>query len=343
MSVEPDRAASTALPTTMQAVVQDTYGSYEVLQLRDIAVPVPAAGDVLIKVRATSLNAADWHVMAGEPLVARAVLGLRRPKDTIQGRDVAGQVVAVGPEVTAFQQGDDVFGRPGPLPLSGGAFAEYVCARVDRLVAKPAGLSFEQAAAVPLAGNTALQGIVNFGRVTAGQRLLVNGASGGVGTFAVQIAKVLGAEVTGVCSTRNADLVRSIGADHVIDYTRTDVTRLGHRYDVVLDMVPFGSVAALRRLLEPGGTAVIGGGSGGRLLGPLAMMMRARMVAPFVRQRLVMLDEEPDATSLSRLAGWLEQGLVKPVIDRVHPLSGVPEAMRYLVEDHASAKVVISV
>lgn len=328
---------------TMRAFVQDAYGPYEVLQLREVPVPVPAAGEVLIKVRATSVNAADWHFMAGEPLAARAVLGLRRPKETIQGRDVAGPVVAVGPGVTALRPGDEVFGRPGSLPLSGGAFAEFACARVDRLVLKPAALTFEQAAAVPLAGNTALQGLARYGGVTAGQRVLVNGASGGVGTFAVQIAKVLGAEVTGVCSTRNVELVRSLGADHVIDYTRADVTRLGKRYDVVLDMVPFRSVAALRRVLEPAGTGVIGGGSGGRVLGPLGMMMRAKLVAPLVRQRLVQLDEESDAAGLGRLAEWLERGRIRPVIDRVLPFAEVPEAVRYVVEDHASAKVVITV
>ncbi|WP_232667455.1 NAD(P)-dependent alcohol dehydrogenase [Pseudonocardia sp. TRM90224] len=337
-----ERAASPLLPATMRAVVQEAYGSYKVLEIRDVPVPEPAEGEVLIKVHASSLNAADWHVMAGEPVLARLALGLRRPKEQVQGRDVAGRVVRVGASVTAFRPGDEVFGRPGPQVLSGGGFAEYARARVDRLVAKPAGITFEQAAAVPLAGNTALQGLRHYGEVRAGQKVLVNGASGGVGTFAVQIAKVLGAEVTGVCSTRNVDLVRSIGADHVIDYTRQDVTDLGVRYDVVLDLVPFRSVSRVRRILEPGGTFVLGGGGGGRLLGPFPVMLRSKIVAPFVSQRFTGLDEVPDAASLGRLAEWVRDGKVKPVVERVHPLSEVPEAMRYLVEEHASGKIVIT-
>jgi NADPH:quinone reductase-like Zn-dependent oxidoreductase len=339
-----DDQAATPLPTlpaTMRAVVQDTYGSHEALRLRTVAVPAPAEDEVLIKVVAASLNAADWHYMMGEPYLARLVLGVGRPGETIQGRDVAGRVEAVGAAVSTFRPGDEVFGRPGAGPLSGGAFAEYTCARAAHVVRKPAAVTFEQAAAVPLAANTALQALRDLGEVAPGQKVLVNGASGGVGTFAVQIAKALGAEVTGVCSTRNMELVGSLGADHVIDYTRQDFTRLGKRYDVVIDMVPHGSITAVRRAMTRDGTLVMGGGKGGRWVGPMLMPLRAKAMSPFVSQRLLWHNEAPSPRNLELLAEWIASGKITPAIERVHPLAEVPEAMRYLVEEHARAKVVI--
>lgn len=240
----------------MKAIVQDRYGSSEVLEFREVDRPVPKDGEVLVRVRAASVNARDWHVMRGDPYVARLAFGLRRPKRRmrIQGGDFAGVVEAVGKDVTRVRPGDEVYGE------ADGAFAEYLCAPQGVLGPKPANLSFEQAAAVPLAGNTALMGLRDVGKVGPGQHVLVNGASGGVGTFAVQIAKALGAEVTGVCSTRNVDLVRSLGADHVVDYTREDFTRTGARYDLVFDLVGNRTLADCRRALNPTGMLILAGG-----------------------------------------------------------------------------------
>jgi NADPH:quinone reductase-like Zn-dependent oxidoreductase len=327
---------------TMSAVVQDRYGSPDVLEVRDVAVPDPGAGEVLVAVRAAALNAADRHVMLGEPYIARAALGLRRPADTVQGRDVAGTVAAVGPGVTAFRPGDAVFGRPGSGPRSGGAFAQFVLARAEMLVAKPAELTFEQVAALPLAGNTALQCVRDAGRVAPGQQVLVHGASGGVGTFAIQIARALGAEVTAVCGPRHAGLARSLGARHVVDRTREDVTRLGVRYDVVLDLVPHHSLTALRRTMRPEGTLVLAGGGSGRWVAPLPMLLRARLLGLVLRRRrMVWVDETPDAGNLALLAGWAAAGTVTPVIDRVFPLADTADAMRHLLHGHPRGKVVV--
>lgn len=258
----------------------------------------------------------------------------------IRGTDFAGRVEAVGKDVTRLRPGDEVFGE------AEGAFAEYVCAPADAVEPKPANLTFEQAAAVPLAGNTALMGLRDLGRLRPGQRVLVNGASGGVGTFAVQIAKALGAEVTGVCGTRNTELVRSLGADHVVDYSREDFTRTGRLHDLVLDLVGNRSLAACRRALTPGGTLVLSGGGvseGGSLVGPMSLLVRGRALSGFVRQRLLVLTAAPDRENLAALRELVESGRVTPAVDRTYPLREVPEAIRYLEVEHARAKVVITV
>ncbi|MFC9294183.1 NAD(P)-dependent alcohol dehydrogenase [Streptomyces sp. NPDC057011] len=324
----------------MKAVVQDRYGSPDVLEIREVDRPVPADGEVLVRVHAASVNARDWHLMRGDPYVARLVLGLGRPKERIRGTDFAGRVEAVGRLVTRFRPGDEVFGE------ADGAFAEYVCAPEGSVEPKPAALTFEQAAAVPLAGNTALMGLRDLAHVEAGQRVLVNGASGGVGTFAVQIAKALGAEVTGVCSTRNADLVRELGADRVVDYTGEDFARNGHRYDVVFDLVGNRSLADCRRALTPAGTLVLSGGGtsgGGSLFGPMGLIIRGPLLAPFVSQRLLVLTATPKRENLATLREFAETGQVTPVIDRTYPLDEAPEAIRYVEVEHARAKVVITV
>ncbi|WP_031148565.1 NAD(P)-dependent alcohol dehydrogenase [Streptomyces erythrochromogenes] len=324
----------------MKAIVQDRYGSPGVLELREVERPPVGDREVLVRVRAASVNARDWHLMRGDPYLARLVLGLRRPKVRIRGTDFAGRVEAVGKEVTRLRPGDEVFGE------AEGAFAEYVCAPADAVEPKPANLTFEQAAAVPLAGNTALMGLRDLGRLRPGQRVLVNGASGGVGTFAVQIAKALGAEVTGVCGTRNTELVRSLGADHVVDYSREDFTRTGRRHDLVLDLVGNRSLAACRRALTPGGTLVLSGGGvseGGSLVGPMSLLVRGRALSGFVRQRLLVLTAAPDRENLAALRELVESGRVTPAVDRTYPLREVPEAIRYLEVEHARAKVVITV
>ncbi|NUK35360.1 NAD(P)-dependent alcohol dehydrogenase [Streptomyces lunaelactis] len=324
----------------MKAIVQDRYGSPDVLELREVDKPVVADHEVLVRVRTAAVNARDWHLMRGDPYLARLVLGFGRPKTKIRGTDFAGQVEAVGKDVNRFRPGDEVFGE------ADGAFAEYVCAPDDVVEPKPANLTFEQAAALPLAGNTALMGLRDLGRVQPGQTVLVNGASGGVGTFAVQIAKAFGAEVTGVCSTRNVDLVRSVGADHVVDYTREDFTRNGRRYDVVLDLVGNRSLAECRRALTPAGTLVLSGGGvseGGSLVGPIGLILRGQALSRFVSQRLLVLTATPNKENLAALRELAESGKVTPVIDRTYPLREVPEAIRYLEVEHAHAKVVITV
>lgn len=326
----------------MKAVVQDRYGSPDVLRLEDVDVPVPADNEVLVRVRAASVNARDWHLMRGDPYVARlsADLGLARPRVRIRGTDFAGRVEAVGRAVDRFRPGDEVFGE------ASGAFAEYVCAPEGPVTRKPANLTFEQAAAVPLAANTALIGLRDAARVEPGQHVLINGASGGVGTFAVQIAKVLGAEVTAVCSALNADLVRSIGADRVVDYARDDFARMGHRYDIVLDLVGNRSLSDLRRALTPRGTLVLSGGGvsrGGSLFGPIGLIARGAAVSRFVRHRLVVLTAKPSGDNLATLSELLGSGKVHPVIDRVYPLAQAPDAIRYLEVEHARAKVVVTV
>ncbi|MEJ3744580.1 NAD(P)-dependent alcohol dehydrogenase [Actinomycetes bacterium KLBMP 9797] len=327
----------------MKAIIRDRYGAPDVLRLGEVAKPVPAPNEVLVRVRAVSLNARDWHFLRGDPYAARLFepsLGITRPKRPILGTDFAGTVEAVGAGVSRLRPGDDVYGEVHS------AFAEYVCAPVDVVDVKPANLTFEQAAAVPLAGNTALMGIRDAARIQAGERILVNGASGGVGTFAVQIAKLFGAEVTAVCSTRNVDLVRSLGADRVVDYTREDFTRDARRYDVVFDLVGNRSLTEFRRALTPAGTLVLSGGgvsNGGSLLGPIALLLRATAISRFVRHRLAPLPAVPSTANLATLRELIESGAVTPVIDRAYQLGEVPAAIRYLEVEHARAKVVITV
>jgi NADPH:quinone reductase-like Zn-dependent oxidoreductase len=324
----------------MKAIVQDRYGSPDALEFRDVGKPVPADNEVLVRVHAAAVNAYDWHLMRGDPYLARLTLGLGRPKMKIRGRDFAGRVETVGADVKRFGPGDEVFGEVD------GAFAEYVCVPENMLETKPTNLTFEQAAAMPLAGNTALMGLRDAGRVQPGQQVLVNGASGGVGTFAVQIAKSFGAEVTGVCSTRNVDLVRSIGADHVIDYTQEDFTRNGRRYDVVFDLVGNRSLTDLRRALTPRGALILSGGGvsrGGSLIGPMGLIIRGQALSRFVRHRLLVLMAMPSKENLATLRELAESGKVTPVIDRTYPLREAPEAIRYLEAEHARAKVVITV
>lgn len=320
----------------MKAIAQDRYGSADVLALQEVDRPVVGDGQVLVRVRAAAVNALDWHFMRGAPYMVRPILGWRRPKVKIRGVDVAGRVEAVGAGVEDLRPGDDVFG------WCNGAFAEFVCAGEDHFVLKPEDLTFEQAAAVPLAAMTALQGIRDSGRVAAGQRVLIVGASGGVGSFAVQIAKSLGAEVTGVCSTRNLELVRSIGADHVVDYTREDVTRRDERYDVIFELAGTDSPSAYRRLLTPTGTLVLSSGDGGRWLGPLGRMLKAKLANPFVSQSMSFLTAVENHDDLVILKAMLEAGSIRPVIDRTYPLDEAPDAIRHVDAGHTQGKTVIS-
>lgn len=320
----------------MKAIVFTKYGPPDVLQLKEVEKPVPKDNEVLIKVHATSVNPLDWHTMRGKPYIMRLQVGLRRPKNSFIGTDVAGQIEVVGKNVKEFKLGDDVFGG------CSGAFAEYVCATERSLVKKPNNLTYEQAAAVPIASFTALQGLRDKGQIQSGQKVLINGAAGGVGTFAVQIAKSFGAEVTGVCSTGNVDMVRSIGADQVIDYTREDFTKNGKTYDLILDMVGSRSLLGCKRVLSPEGTLVmVGSLSKGRLLGPLTRSLRGLILSRFVSQRMVMMMAGWNKADLEVMQELLEEGKVTPVIDRRFTLSQVPEAIRYLEEGHARGKVII--
>ena len=326
----------------MKAVVYTNYGSPDVLEIRDVKRPVPNDDQILIKVRAAAVNPLDWHFMEGTPYIMRAMgVGLRKPKDPRLGVDVAGQVEAVGKNVTQFKPGDEVFGGKT------GAFADYVCARADRaIVLKPANITFEQAASVPIAAITALQALRDKGKVHAGQKVLINGASGGVGTFAVQIAKSFGADVTGVCSTRNLDLVRSLGADHVIDYTKEDFTKGDERYDVILDNVGTQPLSGFRHALQPKGICVMIGGGGpndGGLIGPMGRPIVALLMSPFISQKMGMMMAELNKEDLTILGDLMQSGKVKPVIDRTYPLSQIAEAMRYLEAGHARGKVIITV
>ena len=325
--------------TTMKAIVQDAYGSAEVLQLREIDIPLIGDDEVLVRVRAAGVDQGVWHMMAGMPYLIRiAGFGLRVPKNPVRGYDVAGHVEGVGENVTDFDPGDEVFGT------CNGSFAEYACARADRLVLKPANLSFEQAAAVPISGYAALQAVRDQARVRPGQRVLIIGAGGGVGTFAVQLAKAFGAEVTGVASTAKTELVRSIGADHVIDYTREDFADGRNRYDVILDIAGNRSLSHLRRALAPEGTLVIvGGEGGGKWLGGIDRQLRAHVLSPFVGQKLATWISKERKEDLEALRELLEAGKVTPVVDRTFPLSEVPEAIRYLRNGRARGKVVITV
>ena len=326
----------------MKAIVQERYGSADELQLKEIAKPVPADNEVLVRVYAAAVNAADWHVMRGDPYVARLSIGLGAPTARIRGRDFAGTIESVGKDVKRFHPGDEVFGELGEAE---GAFAEYVHVPENVVESKPANLTFGQAAAIPLAGNTALMGLRAAG-VQAGQQILINGASGGVGTFAVQIAKAFGAEVTGVCSTRNVELVRSIGAHDVIDYTREDFASSGRRYEVIFDLVGNRSLTEFRGALTATGTLVLSGGgvyNGGSLIGPIALILRGSLLSRFVRQRIIVLSTRRNKENLAELRDLVGSGKVKPVIDRTYPLSQAPEAIRYVETEHARAKVVITV
>jgi NADPH:quinone reductase-like Zn-dependent oxidoreductase len=325
----------------MKAIVYCDYGLPN-LKLEDVEKPLPNDDQILVKVRAASVNPYDWHFIEGTPKIMRLMgVGLRKPKDTRLGVDFAGTVEAVGKNVTQFKPGDEVFGGRG------GAFAEYVCVRGNRAVAlKPANLTFEQAASVNIAGITALQAIRDKGKVQPGQKVLINGASGGVGTFAVQIAKSLGADVTGVCSTRNVDLVRSLGADRVIDYTKEDFAKGAERYDVILDNVPNHSLSECRRILNPKGKYVMIGGGGpndSRWIGPFGRVIKAMVLSPFISQKMGMMMADMSQKDLTILGDLMQSGKVKPVIDRRYKLSEVPAAIAYLEEGHARGKVVITV
>jgi len=321
----------------MKAVVRDAYGSTDVLRLEEIAAPVAGEGEVLVRVVAAGLDQGVWHLMAGMPYVMRvAGFGLRAPKNPLLGYDLAGRVEAVGPGAAPFQPGDEVFGT------CAGSFAEYAVARADRLVPKPANASFEQAAATPTSGYTALQAVRDHGKVEAGKSVLVIGAGGGVGTFAVQIAKTRGAEVTGVCGAAKTELVRSIGADHVIDYTKEDFTDGRVRYDVILDTAGNRPLSHLRRALTPRGTLVIvGGEDGGKWLG-IRRQLRAAALSPFVGQKLGFFIAKQQSSDLEELSRLLEAGAIRPVVDRTFPLDEVPDAIRYLRDGRARGKVVIA-
>ena len=328
----------------MKAFVLGSYGSSDHLDLTAVDTPVPAADEVLVRVRATSVNPYDWHHMRGEPRVARLMpgtLGLRAPKLRILGGDMAGQVEAVGEDVTEFRPGDDVFAL-----LEQGGFAEYVSVPERLLARKPGNLSYEQAAAVPIAATTALLGLRDVARIEPGQKVLVNGASGGVGTFAVQIARALGARADAVCSLANADLARSTGADDVIDYTSQDFTRSGRRYDVLLDIAGSRPVFACRRVLAPRGTLVLIGGPAGRWLQPAGHMFSALAMAPLVSQRIAMADTVSCTAKkqiLMTLTTLIEDGKVTPVISRRYPLHDIREAVRYQEQGHAAGKVVVTI
>jgi len=321
----------------MKAAVYTRYGPPDVIEITDIEKPVLKDNEVLIEVRAASVNPLDWHFMRGTPYGVRIVAGLRKPKVTQLGVDVAGQVEAVGGNVTQFKPGDQVFGT------CKGAFAEYACARESALVMKPDNVTLEQAACVPIAGYTALQGLRNKGKVQPGQTVLINGASGGVGTFAVQIAKSFGAEVTGVCSTRNVDMVRSIGADRVIDYTREDLTKSGRRYDLFFDCIGQHSLSVCRSVLSHEGIYVgAGGPSDLWMIGPIARLIKSLVLSGLGSQKLGGLLAKANKEDLTILRELIQSGKVTPVIDRRYRLSEVPEAIGYLEEGHARGKVIIT-
>ena len=324
----------------MKAITYCDYGLAN-LKLEEVEKPTPNDDQILVKVRAASVNPYDWHFIEGTPKIMRLLgVGLRKPKDTRLGVDFAGTVEAVGKNVTQFKPNDDVFGGRS------GAFAEYVCRRAVGAVAlKPASITFEQAAAVNIAGITALQGIRDKGKVQLGQKVLINGASGGVGTFAVQIAKSFGADVTGVCSTRNVDLVRSLGADHVVDYTKEDFAKGTERYDVILDNVPNHSLSECRHVLNPKGKYVMIGGGGpndSRWIGPFGRVIKTMVLSPFVSQQMGMMMADTSQKDLTILADMMQSGKLKAVIDRTYKLSEVPAAIAYLEEGHARGKVVIT-
>ena len=322
----------------MRAIVQDGYGPATVLGLRELDRPAVGAGEVLVQVHAAGVDRGVWHLMTGLPYPVRLAYGVRRPRTPTPGMDLAGVVVAVGADVTRFRAGDPVLG------IGKGTFAEYARAPETKLVAKPAGLTFEQAAAVAISGATALQAVRDQGRVRPGQQVLVVGASGGVGSYAVQIAKAYGAEVTGVASSTKLDLVRSLGADHVVDYTRDDFAGGDRRYDVIIDIGGNAGLSRLRRALTPAGTAVITGGeTGGRWLGGYDRQLRATLLSPFVSQRLTTFVNSEALDDLVALTELIEAGHVVPAVDRSFPLAEAAEAIRYVEEGHARGKVVVTV
>jgi NADPH:quinone reductase-like Zn-dependent oxidoreductase len=321
----------------MKAIVQDEYGSADVLRLEDVETPVAGHGEVLIRVIAASAFIGDWHVMTGTPYAIRLVSGLRKPKQRVRGQDVAGTIEAIGDEVTAFRSGDEVFG------VGNGTFAEYATARSDKIASKPVNLGFEEAATVPTTGCTALQGVRDVGKVQAGQSVLVVGAAGGVGSFAVQIAKAFDAHVTGVCSTSKVDLVRSIGADEVIDYTREDFVDGTRRYDVIIDTAGNRQASSLRQAMTPKGTLVLAGGEGGgRWLG-MGRVVRAKAMSPFVGQKMTNFLSRPKAADLTTLKELIEADKIKPVIGSRYPLGEVPAAIAEIGAGHGRGKVVIRV
>ena len=336
-----DRKNVAAPTNPMKAIVHCDYGVAN-LKLEEIEKPTPADDQILVRVRAASVNPYDWHFVEGTPKIIRLMgIGLRKPKEIRLGVDFAGTVETVGKNVTQFKPGDEVFGGRE------GAFAEYVCRRaVGSVASKPASITFEQAASLNIAGITALQAVRDRGKIQSGQKVLINGASGGVGTFAVQIAKSFGADVTGVCSTRNVDLVRSLGADHVIDYTKEDFTKSAERYDVILDNVPNHSLSEVRRVLTPKGKYVLIGGGGANeqgFIGPFARIIKTKVQSLFASQEMGMMMADSNQKDLSLLAEMVESGKMKPVIDRTYKLAEVPEAIGYLEQGHARGKVVIVV
>jgi NADPH:quinone reductase-like Zn-dependent oxidoreductase len=335
MTSQPPRTESV---TTMRALVQDKYGDAGALRLDHITQPEVGEHEVLVRVHAAGLDRGTWHLMTGKPYLMRLALGFRGPKDRVPGRDLAGTVEAVGSEVTRFAVGDEVYG------VGRGSFAEYAVAAQDKLAPKPAALSFEQAAVVSISAGTALQALTDQGKVEAGQRVLVIGASGGVGSYAVQLAKALGAEVTGVASTAKLDLVRTLGADHVIDYLCDDWAEGTELYDLILDIGGNPRLSRLRRALAPKGTAVlVGGEDGGNLTGGMNRSLRALMVSPFVGQRFAWFVAKERASDLKRLAEFFEAGAVTPSIDRTYSLDRVPEAMSHLAAGRVRGKVAITI
>jgi NADPH:quinone reductase-like Zn-dependent oxidoreductase len=339
--VNPAGAGEPSAAETMTAIVHDKYGTVpeDILRLREVAKPTIAADEALVRVHAASVDRGTWHIMAGLPYPIRlAGFGLRTPKHLNPGRSLAGTVEAVGEDVTGFKPGDEVFGS------GDGSFAPYACVRTGKLAPKPANISFDQAATVPVSGVTALQGVRDHGRVQPGQRVLIVGASGGVGSFAVQIAKAFGAEVTGVCRTAKVDLVRALGADHVVDYTREDFADGRHRYDVILDIGGNSRLSQFRRALTPAGRLVIiGGETDGRWLGGTDRQLRAQLLSPFVSQKLGTYIASENAADLIALRELIESGRIEPAVDRAYPLGEVAAAIRYLVEGHARGKIVIKV
>jgi NADPH:quinone reductase-like Zn-dependent oxidoreductase len=322
----------------MKAIVQDRYGSADVLRLEDVEAPVPGDDEVLVRARAAAVDPGVWHLMTGLPYMIRLGYGLRKPKTRIRGRDVAGRVEAVGSKVTRFRPGDEVFG------ICEGSFAELAAVRERKLVLKPGNVTFEEAAAAPISGLTALQGLRDAGRVRPGQKVLIIGAGGGVGSFAVQLAYAFGAHVTGVCSTSKAELVRSLGADDVIDYTQEDIASPPGRFDLILDTAGNRRLSHLRRALARGGTLVlVGGEGGGRWLGGFDRGVRAVALSPFVPQKLRMLISTEGADDIQALKDLIEAGKLKPVVERTYPLADAPDAIRHLAEGHAGGKLVVTV
>ena len=321
----------------MRAIVQDRYGDADVLRQDQIAIPRITGNEVLVRVHAAGVDRGTWHLMTGTPYLLRLAFGLRGPKNPVLGRDVAGVVEAVGPAVTAFKAGDEVYG------VAPGSFAEYAVAREDKLARKPANLSFEQAAVVPISALTALDALT-IGRIKAGQHVLITGASGGVGSYAVQLAKAFGAEVTGVASTQKLDLVRSLGADHVIDYTQQDFAATGNRYDLIIDIAGNPTLSRLRRALTATGTAVITGGEdGGGLTGGMNRQLRGLILSLFVRQRITMFVNKESGSDLVRLTELIEAGKVTPSVDRTYPLDQAADALRHLAEGKVRGKVAIAI